>query len=882
MSADHRICHGLITCVIAFTSLPAFAESAEGRLGDNVRPTSQAIHLTLDPHQGDYRGSVEIQLTVARATDHFRLHSAGHTFERTALSGAAGDLAIEVEPQGEDVIRVRAEQTLAPGDYVLAIDFTAAFASPLEGLYTVEREGSYAFSVFQPVGARRAFPCWDEPEFKIPFQVTLTVPEGNLAIAASREEKSSLADGWRTVLFRKTPPLPSYGVSIAVGPFETVRIDGLGVPGRLVTAQGRSHLAPIAAAGAGKILRALEEYFDRPYPYDKLDLLAVPEFPSGGVENPAAVVFSEDSLLFDATAPADRRRGQAVLMAHELSHMWFGNLVTLKWWDDVWLNESFATWMSYKIVAELFPELRVDALAVRRVQRAFDLDAQSTAPPIRREFASPQEAFTVSAPLTYQKGSKVLTMIESWVGAETFRNGVNAYLETHAWGNAEAADFWRAIDRSANQDVSAAFSSFIEQPGFPLIEVEMRDGRLNMDQQRFANYGKSAEQLRWNIPVAVKLLSASSARTEKFLLAAPAAGSKPTPPNSFVFPEGEQSVDSFFPNAGASGYYRWNLPAEQLRAMAGRASDTLTPVERLDLVSNSTALLAAGKLGGDVYLDILSVVAHDPDPVVVSAVVNALGKVRMALVSSELEAGYVRYLRKALTPAWARLGLAPKPGESEMVGPLRSELYRVLGGDGHDVRLRHHARDLVSSFLAEADEAAAGHPSSNLTLIAPALQVAALDGGQDLFSKYRKRLKASPDPGSRRDLIIALGSFPSDELRHAALDSFIEGELDPGELIQLAVTVQQSADGGDMLLDWLIESHDDLVSLLPPFLRSFLPLFVGGCSAERLATAKAFFGQEKHRVDGTERQMAQVAEQVEDCVRLREREGAVVARYLNR
>jgi len=872
-----------LTLSLAFTDATHAAEPVV-RLGDDVRPTFQAIDLTVDPRRSDYRGSVRIELEVVRETDAFRLHSEGHELARVALSGEPGEIEIEHRMEGGDVLAVSASTALAPGRYVLEIDFSASFNTHLGGLYKVENDGdSYAFTVFQPADAREAFPCWDEPAFKIPFQVTATVPEEYLAIGNTPEEGSTTADGRRTVVFAKTPPLPSYGVAVSVGPFETVPIDGLRVPGRIVTARGRSRLAAVAAAAAKPIFERLEEYFEHPYPYAKLDLIAVPDFPSGGLENPAAIVFSEDVLLIDPDAATVAARGtQAIVVAHEIAHMWFGNLVTLTWWDDIWLNESFATWMGLKVAEQAFPELAVNVRGLRQAQYAMTLDAQASATAIRRPVGHPDEAFTVGGGLTYNKGAAVLEMFESWIGVERFRAGVNAYVEANAWGNSTGPDFWRALDAASEKPVSKAVATFLDQPGFPLISAELDDGTLEVRQQPFTDRGDAQT---WIVPVAVKLPGPSprpSPATGEGATSLPRRGGESveillledgSQPLALTDADGEPlDPEWIFPNAGAAGYYRWSMPAAQLRALAGEASEVLTPRERLDLLSNAGALLAAGALAGDAYLDLLSAFAEDPEPAVIGALTSALDDAEGTYVTPALEEPFAAYVRRTLRPALERFGIEPSPEEDDGVGLMRGSLYQLLGRAGGDAEVRRHARATAQTFLA------GGRVDPGL--IRPALRVAATDGDEKLFDAMLERLGSASSPADRSHLALALGSFDDPALRARALDQVFAGSLQINELLQLTLAMLDEPEGADQLYGWIKAHYDRLVERMPPMFVPFLPRYSGGCSAERLADAEAFFARPEHQAPGTETQMAQVGEEVRDCVRLRAREAEAVGRYL--
>jgi len=861
----------LMLGLVLALALVGVASEAEGnRLGDEVIPTFQAIDLTLDAERTDYRGAVRIELRVEAETDRFRFHCEGPELRRVVLRGAEGEVAIEHEAETDEIVAVRSRSPLAAGSYTLEIEFTNAFDTQKRSLYRTESDGvGYAFTQFEPDDAREAFPCWDEPRFRHPFQMTLRVPEHHLAVTNTPVIGETVADGWRTVVFQKTRSLPSYLLAIATGPLETVPMPGLGVPGRVVTVRGRSHLAGMALAATSPILRALEEYFGSRYPFAKLDFIASPEA-GGGMENAGGVVFGERSLLLTPeTASVAQRRGQATLIAHELAHMWFGDLVTIEWWDDLWLNESFADWMGWKIAHQIFPELAVAESAVQDSHSIMIQDARSTTTAVRKPIESPK--YLEGLWLSYVKGRTVLGMFEQWLGPERFRQGVIDYLDAHAWGNATAADLWRSLDEASGEKVSAAMATFIEQPGFPRIEVEiLSQARVRLRQERFRNHGTTSPELTWRVPVTLKYPSADGVMTRTVLLASKSQTV------SLENPDASPGAPAWiYPNASANGYYRWSVPDDQLRTLAEQAPAVLTPPERIELVGNVSALLAAGTLDGDEYLRVLSDFADDPDPLVVDAVIGALGSVKMAFVPAELEEEFARYVRQTLTPALERFGLERAPGEPEAVSLLRPTLVRWLGNQGRDQRIVRHAQTLARSYM---DDASSVDPS----LIDVALNLAASVGDRKLYEEYKKRFEsAQVPPLDRRRYLSALGAFTSPELREATLRYALEGTLRSGELLTLIASVGADAAGWDARYQWMTENFEHLLKRIPPGAIPFLTGFASGCSLERLESAKVFFAEPGHRAPGTQNELEDVAEQVTDCVGLRERESDAVARYLS-
>ena len=343
MMVSQALCLTLIPRITSFGN----ENTAEGRLSRQVTPIYESIKLRIDAGQRNYTGMVKADLHVSEPTDRFDFHSEGLSIREMALTREGGTVPFEYSQLTPDMVEVRTRDTLSTSNLELTIGFSNVFDSTANSIYRIEEDGhGYVFSQFEADEAREAFPCWDEPDFKIPYQVTLVVPEGQLAVSNTPVEGESTADGWKTVTFERTRPMPSYLLAIAIGPFDTVPIPGMSIPGRVITVKGRGSLAVEAVRTTPPILSALEKYFGRRYPYKKLDLIALPEFWHGGMENPGAVTFAERALLLNPkmSSVAQKKKLSSVT-AHEMDHMWFGDLVTMAGWDDLWLNESCASWM---------------------------------------------------------------------------------------------------------------------------------------------------------------------------------------------------------------------------------------------------------------------------------------------------------------------------------------------------------------------------------------------------------------------------------------------------------------------------------------------------------------------------------------------------------
>jgi len=840
------------------------------RLGRDVVPVSQAIVLDLDPSNPDYTGSVEIVLDVRKPVRSFRLHAESIdllevTLTRQGSSSEPTRLVAKASADGQ--VEVVADNGIPKGRHTLHIDFHNDFDTQAKGLYRLQVAGAwYAFTQFEAVDAREAFPCWDEPEFKIPYSVTLTVPVADAAIANTAEERVVEKDGKRTTVFKATRPLPSYLLAVAIGPFEFVPIPGTSVPARVVTTKGQSSLAGQAVAMTPPILAALEKYFGSRHPYEKLDLIAVPEYWYGAMENPGAITFVDRLLLLDPkNVDDDARERLAVTTAHEIAHMWFGDLVTMAWWDDLWLNESFASWMEDKITAEVYPEFNSVVGQVKSAQGVMGLDSLLTTRAMRQPVLSMDSLLQSADALAYSKGSAVLHMVENWIGPPAFRSGVLAYLKAHADANATADDLWSALGKASRKDVKAALSSFLDQPGVPLVTVEpLPGGRAKLKQSRFLNAGATAPHAQlWRIPVTLRYPEGSGTKTQRLLL---------TKPEQVVILETKTTPVWIHPNADESGYYRWSVPSEVFTRLAADAGKMLDTRERVGFLGNASALLNAGQLRGEDYVKVLEAFASDPDPEVVGNVLAGLDKIRETFFAEGKDTGFAPFVRRTLAPALQRFGAAKSEGEAARVTILRPRLLETLGDAGRDEAVLSTMERLAAAYVADP-------ASVDPSLADTAIQLSAIRGDAAMFDLYRSRFEAARVPTERRRFLSALGNFRDPALADRALDYVFAGPLRPQEIMAIpraqgAVPAKQAK-----TFAWMTAHYDEIAAHIPADFMVFMPYFADGCSSERADAAKAFFADPKHAPPGTTTELSRVEESVGDCVGLDAREGESVRRY---
>jgi alanyl aminopeptidase len=852
--------------------------AAGARLERKVVPTFESVRLALDPSKPIYSGSVHVDLTAREATSSFDFHARGITIERLVLARAAagkpgnaadGALAIAAQHAAEEQrVVVTTERPLDPGDYTLDIDFSVTFDTQATGLYRLQVDGSwYSFTQFEATDARGAFPCWDEPDFKIPFQVTLVVPKGDVAIGNTPIVRETADGDHRVVEFEKTPPLPTYLLAIATGPLETVAMQGLKFPGRIVTVKGSAGLAQDAARVTPPITLALEKYFGIPYPYGKLDLLAVPEFWPGAMENAGAITFADRILLIDPRAASvDQKRTLVLIVAHEVAHMWFGDLVTMKWWDDLWLNESFASWMGDKVSDQAFPEFKAELAQVSGMNDAMTTDARLSTRAMRQPVEGVENLDQLADTLAYDKGQAVLTMFERWLGPETFRKGVVEYLKAHQWGNATASDLWASLSKAAGKDIGAAMGTFLDQPGVPLVKAEvLPDGRVRLAQSRFLNYGVAPPRAStWKIPVILRYPDGGTIRTETLLL---------KDESTTVTLGAKKRPAWIHPNGGETGYYRWQVPPAMLSALSVDARTVLTPRERVGFLGNLAALLDNGALKGDDYMKLLGRFATDPEPRVVGAVLDGLDKVKEAFVVPELQEPFIAWLRATLSPALARIGHARVDGEDAMVTSLRPRLFEWLGREGRDEPVLDEGASLAAAYAkdpASIDPAVAGI----------ALRLSAQRGDMPLFKEYRGRFESAKVPADRSRYLAALGSFQTPEVVDATLAYALAGPLRPQEILTIARNLYATPASRPAVWSWVRTNFKTIASRVPPNYTAFLVHYAAGCSTGPLEEARAFFSSPDHDVPGISVELAKLADEVNDCVALRRREEPAVAAFL--
>ena len=742
----------------ATDALPAY------RLPTSVRPRAYRLVLNPDLGAATFAGDVEIDLVVEEPTASIILNAAELEITFAELNDADADAgyalaptAVAIDPDEERATLTFAE-TLQPGPATLHLAFTGVLNDKLHGFYRstftddAGAEHVIATTQMESTDARRAFPCWDEPELKATFEVTLVVDEGLAAYSNGPVvDESEEPGGKRRVQFAPTMVMSTYLVAFVVGPLEaTDPLDVDGVPLRIVHAPGKGVLTPFALAVGAHALTFFTDYFGLPYPADKLDLVAIPDFAFGAMENLGCVTFRESVLLVD---PAQASRVElervADVVCHEIAHMWFGDLVTMKWWNGIWLNEAFATFMEILAVDAFRPEWqRWVSFGVER-EAAMAVDGLYSTRPVEFPVGRPEEAQGMFDVLTYQKGGSVLRMLEQFIGPDVFRDGINDYLTTHHHSNTETSDLWDALERSSGRAVRTIMDTWINQGGYPLVRVG-DDGSLTQDPFSYRDRPGGAIGSEWQVPVLTRALQGDGVDPQPILLDGRGAG-----------PDRAGETEVRVVNAGGSGYYRVAYPTAMVERLAARLSD-LDPLERYNLVSDAWAAALSGRapLSDLLRLARALVDSAEGDPSVWSVVLGALGLFDRVVPEGDRPA-LARAIRTLLGTLAGDLGWDPRDDDGERTPTLRSSVLRTLGTIGVDQGIRAEAGRRFA-----AARSAPLHPDTESAI----LDIVAATGGAAQYETFLDHYRSPATPQEENRYLYALASFNDLDLATRTFD----------------------------------------------------------------------------------------------------------------
>ncbi len=868
-------------------------DTPHAQLSGNVVPQSYRLDMRMDADTKGFSGVVEIDVDIQKPTDKIWLHGKEmRVSSATAIRGETEtvlgftELPTAEAPSG--ISYLSSDSVLPAGKATLKLVYETPYNQALNSAYQVKRGGEgYIVTQFEPLGAREAFPSIDEPKYKVPFTLSITAPPDDFVYANTPEIKATkLDDGWIKHDFATTRPLPTYLVAFGAGPYDVVDFGDIPpndirkrpIKLRGIAAKGEGIRMTYALANTEGILTALEEYFGTEYPYEKLDLIAAPNYAFGAMENPGAIVYRESLLLLDADAPLSQKRSYARVHAHELAHQWFGNLVTPVWWEDIWLNEAFATWMGNKSLTLWKPDGNFGNMTLNASLGAMNIDTLSTTRKVREPLKRSENVMDQFDGITYRKGGGVLDMFESFVGEDKFRKGVRLHMERYADGVATGDDFFQSIaDGSGNEDVVAAMKSFVDQPGLPLVNLEQISGAQHCDtiavtlsQSRYAPMGSKTKQHQiWKIPVCVSYGSESGAKAKQCLML-----DKKTLEVEFIskLPKlgegviGNECRSYLSVNADGAGYYRFTMDNSEWDKLLSNL-DKLNTREVLTVQDSLLAAYRSGSVDSDVYLKGMEAFAKHPDYEVASNAGDLLGFMDTHLGADEDLARLVQDMYSARYKA----NLGKDTVEGNLLVPRLAANLVTRGGD------KTLAKDYAQRgalYLGLNGKTSKSVVKTNLLRLA--LSEAMKAQGDKAFDPLIGLIKRG-SPFEKGAALAALASTTDTKIAAKLRDLAIaeDSPFTGRQSNTLIAGLIGSRLHGEATWAWLKDNFATFVKRKVPDVRvGRMPGFAQGfCSKERRDEVADFFESQANVIPGYERSLAQSVEAIELCAALKNEKG---------
>ncbi|WP_267224917.1 M1 family metallopeptidase [Dyella silvae] len=886
----HRLVRPLVLTALAACcgvalAAPAADDQPHGRLPGWAQPQSYQLDFKVDPRQQDFSGTTTIKVTLTQASDHLWLHGRELKVGKVTVTDAAGKARagkyVDVAPQ-EGVVRIDFGGTLKPQQLTLAIEYTAPLNQQLQGLYKVSHEGQpYAMTQMEPISARYAFPGFDEPAFKTPFDIRLTIPNDEVGVANTKQVKEVPAGaGWKTLTFSTTKPLPTYLVAFGVGPWDVVKGPDLSPTQyraqatelRGIAAKGEGHRMQHVLSETPSIIHTLEDYYGFGYPWDKLDLLAAPDFSAGAMENPGLVTFRDWLLLLDPDSPANYVRGSFNVTAHELAHQWTGDTVTMEWWDDLWLNEAFATWMQQKVTQKVHPEYRADLDRVRGAQGAMNGDSLVTTRKIRQPITGNGDIETAFDGITYQKGAAVLGMFEGYVGESTFQKGMRAYIQDHKFSNATADDLINAIAKAADKgdDFKQAFKSFLNQPGVPYVQTQLSQegGKtvLHLSQSRYLPVGsKGNDQQVWGVPMCVRYGTAEGSKVSCELL---------DKAQGTMVLSGASNPTWVLPNANGTGYYRFAMAKSDLASL-GKQIGKLDDAEQLAYADAVYAGFKHGDIDAGSVLAALKPLTASKTREVATAPLSSFNWIYNNLAQNDAQrAKLAKWATDAYLPRMKQLGYQRKANEADSDSLLRTVLADELA-------LVVKVPEVRAELLKQGDAALKRKADGRLDLAAAdhdlldtILGVTVQERGKSAVDALIAELPQTSDAAYRNAILGGLSEVTDPALAVEVRNFGLDKKVKVGEMAMLLRGGRSTRAQRDVSWQWATANYDKIVERTGSFAGGQLPGLMGGggCSKAEADRLQDFFKTRAKNVTGAERGLAQTSEATLLCSALAEKQ----------
>ena len=842
------------------------------RLPRDIVPTRYDLRLEPDLTNATFLGLATITLTVVQSTTVIVLNALELVIDSAVAEDSQGHRERATIDMDESLQRCRltVPRPMAPGEWRLHLAFRGTLNDTLRGFYRSTYKDksrtmqTMAATQFEATDARRAFPCWDEPDFKAVFSITLVLDRALTAVSNSAVSSEAIEGEKKVVRFADTIKMSTYLVAFIVGRIEATAPTFVGkTPLRLWTVPGKSHLTGFGQDIAAASLQFFEHYYGIPYPSEKLDLLAIPDFASGAMENLGAITFRETALLVDQqTGTHAELERVADVVAHENAHMWFGDLVTMSWWNGLWLNEAFATFMEMLAVDAWKPEWkRWDTFSVSRAA-AFSVDGLHSTRPIEYPVRAPKDAEAMFDVLTYEKGASVLRMLEQHIGPIVFRDGVRNYLHTHAYGNADTKDLWISLGKAARLPVPDLMDGWIFQPGHPLVTAELNDRcELVLTQQRFS-YLPNPSPATWHVPVQLRIKTKDKQETKRLLLT-----------------DGEATLalnsDTQYAviNEGGHGFYRVHYGPVMWKRLLDAGLDKLAAIERFNLVNDAWATTVAGLMPLSDYLDLTGRFAQEQDKNVWAVLIESFAFLNRIIEPADRSA-LETFVRTRIGAAAAAVGWTPQAGESDLTRQLRSELIGALGRLGNDQTTQARAVELYTTARKD--------PSAVDPNLLPALvSILAFTGDAARYDEFTERFKTAATPQEERRYLFSLASFKQTSLLDRTLAKTLDGEIRTQDAPFIVNAVMSNVYGRERGWSFVKANWDQMARRFPKQgLRRMCGGITGLCKPELEQDVREFFQSRKIDLGG--KTLEQYFEQLRIMVSFRERCGRVLLSYLQK
>ena len=682
---------------------PFSFKDTPGKLPKEVVPTDYSIRIIPNIDAFTFTGAETVKLKVRSPVHQLVLNAVELEITEASLDGQVlPKSALEVAKEKE-LITLALTSELSLGDHTLALGFSGKINQQGQGLFYMryQEQGSGAQKImlgtqFEATDARRFFPCWDEPAFRARFQLTVVVPENWLAVSNMPVDSEKEIDGGKEVRFSATPPMSSYLNVFIAGELDLIQSRSGPTQIRVIATKGKAELGRYALEATAQILQYYNDYFGVPYPLPKLDQIALPGGFGGAMENWGGITYYESGLLFDSkSSSAETKQNIYEVLAHEMAHQWFGDLVTMAWWDNLWLNEGFASWMGSKCTAHFNPQWEVwlrrnlPRDPTRRVgiakEQAMEGDARSTTHPIHQRIATEAEANSAFDDITYKKGQSFLRMLESFLGEDVFRDGIRRYIAARKYSNSTTADLWNALSEASKKPVAEIAAGWTEQPGFPVVKVKREaGGKVRLTQGRFTVNFKNAPLLEWKIPLTYSVIGEAPA---SLLMSSKTDVLENIPANR-----------ALKLNVRGAGNYRVEYD-EPSWILLLQALPQLGAEDRVNLLSDAWALVQADRAPVSLYFGLVEKLPASTDIAEREQIVNVLDFINGLLVRNPEREKFQRYARSLLRPTFETLSWDPKQGEPPTTGNLRASLIEALG-DLNDPEIVAGCRERFEKYLA--------------------------------------------------------------------------------------------------------------------------------------------------------------------------------------